>query len=40
MVFPLTVIKGKEEGVVFHPVDLQEWITNGWKIKEIKPSKD
>ena len=40
MVFPLTVVKGKEEAQVFHAVDLQGWLEAGYKIKEYKPSKD
>lgn len=40
MLFPLTVVKGKEEAQVFHAIDLQGWLEAGYKIKEDKPSKD
>lgn len=34
--YPLTVVKGKEEAQVFHAVDLDGWLLAGWKVKEEK----
>lgn len=33
MVFPVTLVKGKEEAQVIHAVDLAGWLKEGWKPK-------
>lgn len=37
--FPVTVVKGKEEAQVFHAVDLKGWIDAGWKLKTDEAEK-
>ena len=34
MKFPVTVVKGSDEALVLHAVDLQGWLKDGWKIKQ------
>jgi len=39
MQFPVTVLKGKEKAQVVHPIDLDGWVKDGWKVEGLEEEK-